>query len=203
MIRRTLTGLVGAVVLVLSLASTALAEEPNGNETFGSGFFTRTVDGVDYNWFIQADRETVLGTSLVFANYNAAVDTTCDNGDPGALSIIFSGQATVPIAIPRNLGYAVGGARIRGTETTFDFCTGLETQVDKSFTVGLALVATAPPVTSSDAKCIGAGQLFSSSFTFRTAAGSAFVNGRRFTITGGIIGHQVWSTTADPTCTDI
>lgn len=203
MVRRTLTGFVGATILALTLASPALADEPNGNETFASGSFTRTIEGVDYAWFVQADRDTVLGTSVVFANYNTAVDTTCDGGEAGARFITFNGQASVPVLIPRTLGLAIAAARVHGTETTFDLCTGIETQVNRSFAVALALVAIAPPVTSTGEKCVDTEHLLTSTFTFRTATGSAFVNGRRFAVSDGIIGHQVWSTRAEPTCADV
>lgn len=207
MIRRTLSGLVGAAVLTLSLASTALADTPpDGDETSASGSFTQTIAGVEYAWSVQAVRDTVAGTRFVAASSSAAVDTTCHGGDqdgqPGVRFITFSGQATVPIVIPPSLRLAVAGARVRGSETTFDSCTGTETVVGRSHTVALALVATAAAQTSSGQKCIDAEQMLSSTFTFRTAAGSAFVDGHRFPVTDGVIGHNVWSTRPDPSCAE-
>ncbi|OGO57424.1 MAG: hypothetical protein A2Z32_04145 [Chloroflexi bacterium RBG_16_69_14] len=207
MIRRTLTSLSGAAVLTLSLASTSLAETlPNGNVTFASGSFTQTIKGVEYAWFVRAARNTVDGTTAVTASYNTAVDTTGHGGDqdgqPGARFISFNGQGTVPILIPATLGFAIAGARLHGTETTFDTCTGAEAVVNKRHTVALALEATAPAETSSGQKCVDTEQVLKSTFTFRTAAGFAFVNGRRSAVADGTIGHDVWSYQPDPSCAD-
>jgi hypothetical protein len=205
MARRTRFGLIGAVVLTFSLASTSLADTlPDGNSTFASGSFTQNVMGVEYAWSVTADRDTVPGTTFVIASYNAAVDITCHGGDqdgqPGARFITFSGQGRAAILIPANLGIAIAGARVRGTQTIADSCTGTETLVDKAYTVALALRATAPAETSSGQKCVDPEQLLSSTFTSRTAAGFAHIGGRRFAVDDGIIGHHVWTYQLDPSC---
>lgn len=207
MVRRTLASLIGAVVLTLSFASSAFAETlPNGDETFASGSFSQTIKGVDYAWFVQAWRDAVNGTTIVAASYSTAVGTICHGGDqdgqPGARFITFNGQATVPILIPANLGIAIAGAKVHGTETTFDSCTGMETAVAKRHTVALALKAAAPSDTSSGEKCFDTEQVLSSTFTSRTAVGFALVDGRRSAVADGTIGHHVWSYRPDPSCAD-
>jgi hypothetical protein len=205
MIRRALTGLIGAAVLTLSLALPSLAAspiEPISDETSATGFFTQNVKGVVYEWTVLASRDTVLDTTFVGATSFGVIDTICQDGSTGSRSIQFIGQTSVPILIPASLRFAIAGARVYGTETTSDSCTGTETQVDKTYAVALALVATSRAVTSSGQKCIDAEHLLISTFTFRAAAGSGFINGQRLTTTNGTISHGVMSLRSDSSCAD-
>ena len=203
--RKTLS-VIGATALLLALASPALAEE-NVDSTFGAATFTQTMRGVTYDWHIEAGRDNGAGTTMVIASYSSAVDTTCRGGDqdgqPGYRFISFTGHASAPVLIPANLGFAIAGARIHGPETVFDSCTNSETTVDRSYTIALALRATARAVTSSGQKCANEEQMVSSTFTFRTAAGSAVINGRRSAVTDGILGHDVATYEPDPSCANL
>lgn len=207
MLRRTLTGLVGAAVITLALAAPTLAETlPDTDATFASASFSQDVGGARRDWTVHAEREALGGTSGVAASYSSFIDTTClggeQDGQPGFRSVFFTGSASVRILIPGSLALAAAGARIRGTETTFDSCTGSEITRSRSHTVALALVATSAAETSSGQKCIDAEQVLDSTFTFRTAAGAAFVDARRVAVQGAVIGHQVSIYRADPACAD-
>jgi hypothetical protein len=208
MIRPTLAALIGAAVLTVGVTTAAFADAlPNTDETFSSAQFTLRADGVDTSWSVLATRDARSGSSIVAASASAFVDTTCQGGDqdgqPGFRSVSFTGQRSVRFLIPTSLRIAAAGARIHGTETTFDSCSGSETVVDKSYVVGLAVSATGPAVTSSGEKCIDTEQVLSSTFTFRTAAGAALIDDWHVAVADAVIGHQVSTYRLDPICAEV
>ena len=138
------------------------------------------------------------------------MDITCHGGDqdgqPGNRFISFGAEASVPFIVAAKLGAAVAGAKVTGTEDTYDTCTNTDTTVARSFAFGFSLHATSGPTTFSDQQCIDfsdggdAPMLLTETGTGRTAAGTALLNGRRFSVTDGGIGHLEWSSVADPSC---
>ena len=213
MIRRVLGSVVMAAALTFGLSSLALADTfpgPAGNETSAFSAFTQFANGVRYDWFLFADRDTVAGYSHLDVSYSATVDVTCHGGDQdgqaGALLISFGAEASVPFVVTRKLSAATAGARVTGTQDTYDTCTGTDTTVVKSFAVRFAMHATSAPTSFTQQQCVDfsdagdAPMLLTETGTGRTAAGTALVNGQRFGVTDGSIGRLQWSSVPDPSC---
>jgi hypothetical protein len=197
----------GATLIALGIVGPVAAEVlPDTDVTFGSATFTQIAGGVQRGWQVQASTEALAGVTVMRASYSAAQDTTCrgggQDGQPGFRSISFSGESPALLRIPRSLAAAVAGARVQGTETTFDSCTGLETSRARTFTIGLALRAIEEAVTSSGAKCIDTEQVLDSTFTFRTATGGVLLDGRPKATDSALIAHEVSIYTADPACAE-
>lgn len=214
MIRRVIGSAVLAGALTFGLSSLALADTfpgPAGNETSASAAFAQVIKGVEYDWTLVADRDTIAGYSHLDASYFATVDITChggdQNGQPGTRFISFWAEASVPFFVTANLGAAVAGARVTGTETTSDTCTNSDTIVAKTFAVGFALHATSAATTFTDQQCVdfsdtgNAPMRLTETRTGRKAAGTALVNGRYFSATDGSISRLQWSSVPDPSCT--
>jgi hypothetical protein len=207
MIRRTLTGLIGATLITVGLAGPVAADVlPDTDEMAGSASFAQTVGAVVRDWHVEARSEAFSGVTVMGASFSAGLDTTCHGGDqdgqPGFRSILFTGESPAALRIPGSLAVAVAGARVEGTETTFDSCTGLETTRTTACTIGLALRAIAEPVTASGQKCIDPEQVLDSTFTFRTAAGGVVLDGWPIAAASALISQTVSIYTADPACAE-
>jgi hypothetical protein len=215
MVSRVLVSLVLAATLTIGMASAVLADTfpgPAGNQTTAYAAFTRVVNGVRYDWWLSADRDTVAGYSRVSASYSATIDITCHGGEwdgqPGNRFISFYGEVDKRFIVAGKLAAAVAGGKVSGTQDTYDTCTDTSTSRAKTVTFKFALHATSRLSTYTREQCVDfseegdSPQRLTQTGKGRTAAGTALVNGRRFAITDGGIGHLRWNSVDDPSCAE-
>ena len=215
MVSRVSISLALAVTLTIGLASVVSADTfpgPAGNQTSALALFTRVVDGVAYDWYLSADRDSVAGYSKVYASYSASIDVTCHGGDfdgePGNRFISFYGEADKRFVVPTNLAAAVAGGTVSGTEDSYDSCTDTSTSRARTITFKFALHATARATTYNQEQCVDFSENGDSPMRLtlanrsRTAAGTALVNGRRVAIREGGISNQRWSSVDDASCAE-
>jgi hypothetical protein len=206
-LRSTAAGLAaGLVALVLAPGVLAATFGTPGVVTEADAPFVQVVGGQQYQWDITAQYDAVARVTTIFASYSTSRPIRC----AGATSEIDTfwgngGAAGTFVVAPKLIG-AVAAARVTGIESTFNECTGAESDRTKTFTVGFALLGSSPISTSVvQQACVDYGPPLgvldvTETTTARDAVGQAFVNGKAFTSRGGDILHQVTIGVTDPTC---
>jgi hypothetical protein len=206
--RRILAGLVaGSLILVTASGALAATFGSPGVLTEADAPFVQVIGGQQYQWFVSAQRDEVAGVTTIYASYSTSRPIRCGHGISGAIDTSWSNDgASGTFVVGPKLGSAIAAARVTGTESTFNECTGTETDKIRSFTVGFVLLGSRPVTTSIDQQdCVDFGPPVgvldvTQTTTFRDALGTGFVNGRAFGSSGGDIFHQVTTGVADAAC---
>lgn len=207
MVRRTAAGLAaGLLVLVLAPGALAGTFGAPGVVTVADAPFVQVVGRQTYQWDVSAQYDAVAGVTTIFAGYSTSRPIRCGRTTSEIDTYWADDGATGTFLVAPKLTGAVAAARVSGTESTFNECTGAETDRTRSFTVGFALLGSSPISTSVDQQaCVDYGPPLgvldvTATTTSRGAIGQAFVDGKAFISRGGDIFHLVTVGVADPAC---
>lgn len=207
MLRRTAAGL-AAGLLVLVIAPGALADTfgAPGVVTVADAPFVEVVGGQQVQWDVTGQFDAVARVTTIFASYSTSRPIRCGRTTSEIDTFWGNGGAAGTFLVTPKLTGAVAAARVTGTESTFNECTGAETDKTKTFTVGFALLGSSPLSTFVDQQaCVDYGPPLgvldvTATTTSRDAVGQAFVDGKAFASRGGDIVRIVTVGVTDPAC---
>jgi hypothetical protein len=199
-VRRALVGLGLAAIVAVGLAPVATADtfgSLTGDEDIVDVQFSRTNDGVREDWFVFALRDHLAGTTTISVGTYSERTITCRDGSDGSFSTFFDGSGPGSLRVGPSLLTAVGAAKVRGIQGSYNSCTDRSRNVPKSVAVSFAVGATGPLATYTLTQDIlwpddGVCYVLTQDFAGRDARGAALVDGRVSPTSVASINHSEW-----------